>query len=944
MNLTQQSTDQFYDKFTNNTYQPIHLEEEHLLISSDDFIVIQSNTKFQTFQNASQFYCRDLTSYYLSCYIIDSTIYIRKPAVLSNKTYISFMIDGLINPLGLDELVLNVFIAKFYFIPVAKFQQTYKFQMQRNLYLTEVQLNQQSTTENALTLYEFILTGLDYSIQFILLEANYYLNCQDTQTNKSLTTASGQVRFDARSDATQQSNKIILNCKNPSKSAQFLRQSMNPKNTYLTTNIPGPFIHIYNYQDENYTTLLQRSYQPVIVSIGCQNQNCSKCDYINTDNCLKCDNPAQSYLTPYSSFNENGSVLSDSCYDICPVGTFKTQDNLCTDCFSNCNKCTTQRDCTQCKDGYLLLNDIYGNFKCQNECPIGMFNQQGKCTQCYDSCLQCSNSSKCAQCMEGYINQDGMCFKECIGQSKISIDGYCLDIIYYTQPDTIIAEVNTDAVNSKLEGFIYLPYFFIPSLLFLVLLIILVIDMVKCRKYKDIQIFLNLTLIVSDISFIVSTMMMIFYSFKFMVGEPTGFDMYGCQLSSIIITISQNWFLTIYWLRSTEQVNKGCIRARLILQSLQKAIKFKKNTQQPIIDEKSKDNSQNKTDKLNEIDNRLSFQHELSSSFEKILNQSDINISEIQLDYSSSINNEDQKQEQYENEVFAIEVVNNKQPDLIPNENKDELHLNLNQALPQNATNFHKFLMIIFGFLTMNSHRLLKSRLFKSKKLNINIILHNHVYKRMMIKLMIFNMIAPKLFILVLVFWLQMPNIEVIQYKAAVGEYLAITLINIVLTITVLMIDYEVINVQKINDKINKQANQEESKEDIKYEDTGDEVKDVVQSEGNVRRKDSVDIDLINAKIQSYDEHCVFNLQQKQIKQQRPSNLQGEYESQQQQPNNQDNQSIPQINQQQEVDYYMDFDQIQEEAQIHRANIHRSVMIYSNKDDEYQNQRFKTEI
>ena len=186
------------------------------------------------------------------------------------------------------------------------------------------------------------------------------------------------------------------------------------------------------------------------------NSTCKTCNGSTDENCLSC--------------NDNNYLYSGKCYNECPKGTFKTENEngnkVCNDCYINCEKCTeggnsSKMMCDSCPENSIIYKYNYNNknyYNCYNisdnkekrffipekineisscfelynqyiientnECiefPEGGYfisnDTTGLLSKCHSSCLTCSKTytelnSNCDSCNEGLL-QDGNCVNNC---------------------------------------------------------------------------------------------------------------------------------------------------------------------------------------------------------------------------------------------------------------------------------------------------------------------------------------------------------------------------------------------------------------------------------------------------------------------------------------------------------------------------------------------------
>merc|ERR1712032_273377 len=110
--------------------------------------------------------------------------------------------------------------------------------------------------------------------------------------------------------------------------------------------------------------------------------------------------PEGKYFDPVSTFNQN---MIGFCFDSCPNGSFAS-GKTCVACASNCNTCSDNSTCTDCKEATYLSNN-----NCVSTCPDGTFPSSGKCEACKADCATCDNSTMCTGCAGGKVLQGGTC-------------------------------------------------------------------------------------------------------------------------------------------------------------------------------------------------------------------------------------------------------------------------------------------------------------------------------------------------------------------------------------------------------------------------------------------------------------------------------------------------------------------------------------------------------
>jgi proprotein convertase subtilisin/kexin type 5 len=136
----------------------------------------------------------------------------------------------------------------------------------------------------------------------------------------------------------------------------------------------------------------------------CQVTSCRSCDTSLT-RCLDCN--LDRFLL--SATRSDGSTAT-SCVTDCGAGKFP-YNRVCTNCMSNCNRCSVTTSCVQCSSGFVLQG-----LSCQAKCDLGYVEVSGKCVRCTNpNCLVCDSLSlgTCRKCTTGYSIKNNDCVKEC---------------------------------------------------------------------------------------------------------------------------------------------------------------------------------------------------------------------------------------------------------------------------------------------------------------------------------------------------------------------------------------------------------------------------------------------------------------------------------------------------------------------------------------------------
>ncbi|XP_061733261.1 proprotein convertase subtilisin/kexin type 5-like [Nerophis ophidion] len=145
----------------------------------------------------------------------------------------------------------------------------------------------------------------------------------------------------------------------------------------------------------------------------------------DTNDCEECHTDCESCSGPHvhdcASCEEGktleiGQCVSDE--DICPFGTFRSEDGECEDCHPSCESCSGEdRDqCAKCAKGRFLTSQQ----TCVSKCPGAFFGGRlsGECEPCPAGCLHCLDSERCTRCLNHprapFFLQDGQCLQKCV--------------------------------------------------------------------------------------------------------------------------------------------------------------------------------------------------------------------------------------------------------------------------------------------------------------------------------------------------------------------------------------------------------------------------------------------------------------------------------------------------------------------------------------------------
>ncbi len=141
---------------------------------------------------------------------------------------------------------------------------------------------------------------------------------------------------------------------------------------------------------------------------------CSSCN--SDDTCQEC------------SAEWSFSVSSGKCLPMghsdCPTGSFSDQNSVCRDCHSSCETCkgSSAESCLTCHSNEHPLLHINS---CVDVCPASTFrSDSGRCEHCPHACRECTSAEKCTSCHSGYLLVDGRCAANC-DESEYMSDGSC---------------------------------------------------------------------------------------------------------------------------------------------------------------------------------------------------------------------------------------------------------------------------------------------------------------------------------------------------------------------------------------------------------------------------------------------------------------------------------------------------------------------------------------
>ena len=130
-------------------------------------------------------------------------------------------------------------------------------------------------------------------------------------------------------------------------------------------------------------------------------------------------------ICPFSWFGDNSSY---ACTKTCPLRQFGSPDTqLCENCPETCAQCSSMTNCSACEPGATLASDamcyrdcntthkFYWNNTCFTICPDGTFLTYTNvhCAACSANCKTCSqNATNCLTCSGKYF-YNSSCLTKC---------------------------------------------------------------------------------------------------------------------------------------------------------------------------------------------------------------------------------------------------------------------------------------------------------------------------------------------------------------------------------------------------------------------------------------------------------------------------------------------------------------------------------------------------
>lgn len=148
---------------------------------------------------------------------------------------------------------------------------------------------------------------------------------------------------------------------------------------------------------------------------------CAKC-LGSATNCIAC--PAARYLYNAACWDYCPGIVDakKSCVNECPPGYFRSSDQECKQCPSECKTCSSNTTCTSCPNNFVSLNG-----KCVKDCGNGYYTFREQCVACDKSCKSCAvNPMQCTACSDTYISSNGRCVSSCsTGQYLDAVSRTC---------------------------------------------------------------------------------------------------------------------------------------------------------------------------------------------------------------------------------------------------------------------------------------------------------------------------------------------------------------------------------------------------------------------------------------------------------------------------------------------------------------------------------------
>eukprot|EP00930_Biecheleria_cincta_P067071 TRINITY_DN5344_c0_g2_i1.p1 TRINITY_DN5344_c0_g2~~TRINITY_DN5344_c0_g2_i1.p1 ORF type:complete len:5220 (+),score=634.47 TRINITY_DN5344_c0_g2_i1:1608-17267(+) len=143
-------------------------------------------------------------------------------------------------------------------------------------------------------------------------------------------------------------------------------------------------------------------------------RSCQDC----SADCYKCSN-----RTACSMCKNWKNLHAGNCTEDCPDGYYAAKvgwkGRECQQCSAHCRACTSSTRCSQCKNGKYLFNG-----SCQDHCPqVGYYPRAGgdmghqSCQECTANCNRCSGNNTCIECKQDQYLLNGSCVEACPSQT-----------------------------------------------------------------------------------------------------------------------------------------------------------------------------------------------------------------------------------------------------------------------------------------------------------------------------------------------------------------------------------------------------------------------------------------------------------------------------------------------------------------------------------------------
>ncbi|KAL4465073.1 hypothetical protein ABPG72_009451 [Tetrahymena utriculariae] len=179
----------------------------------------------------------------------------------------------------------------------------------------------------------------------------------------------------------------------------------------------------------NYCKLKCASYQyATLPDQYTQSQTCKNC----VQDCLACSSDQD------CSVCKNGNEfvsLALKCLPTCNSNQYRDSNFQCQNCMANCLQCTGPQNCNTCLSPFTFNSSTF-----QCICPIiGYFlDSNGNCNQCDPSCKSCSGAlnSNCTSCLTNWFSLGSYCYQWCPNNYQKQLSNFqCVQCKQYNIPD-----------------------------------------------------------------------------------------------------------------------------------------------------------------------------------------------------------------------------------------------------------------------------------------------------------------------------------------------------------------------------------------------------------------------------------------------------------------------------------------------------------------------------